>query len=61
MKGIENEERIYDMYEGYPKIRKTYHWVSVKYRKYSESIENIRRVSEMTVGYRKCVKGMENF
>ena len=32
-----------------------------QYQKYSEGIENIRRVSEMSVGYWKCLKGMENF
>ena len=47
------------MYEGYRKIKKTKHWVSIGYRKYPEGIENIRRVSEMTEGYRKCMKGIE--
>ena len=46
------------MYEGYRKIKKTKRWVSIGYRKYSEGIENIKRVSEMYEGYRKCTKGI---
>ena len=32
---------------------------NIEYQKYPEGIENIRRVSEMTEGYLKCIKGIE--
>ena len=54
------------MYERYQKIKKNLTLgfnrvseISRGYRKYPETIENIKRVSEMTVGYQKCVKGIE--
>ena len=44
------------MYKGYRKIEKTELWVLIGYRKYSEGIRIIRRVSKMYKGYRKIKK-----
>jgi hypothetical protein len=51
--GIGNIRRVSEMYEGYRKIKKTKHWVSIGYRKYPEGIENIRGVLDMYKGYLK--------